>query len=80
MNLINSHIFGSNNLIKLCFLLALHSDILQSYVNNGLHIFSKDNAAHVKAKFIIEAANHPTDPEGDEVNILTVVLSTWSGA
>lgn len=69
MNLINSHIFGSNNLIKLCFLLALHSDILQ-----------RDNAAHVKAKFIIEAANHPTDPEADEVNILTVVLSTWSGA
>lgn len=40
----------------------------------------RDNAAHVKAKFIIEAANHPTDPEADEVNILTVVLSTWSGA
>lgn len=40
----------------------------------------RDNAAHVKAKFIIEAANHPTDPEADEVNILTMVLSTWSGA
>uniref|UniRef100_F6I792 Glutamate/phenylalanine/leucine/valine/L-tryptophan dehydrogenase C-terminal domain-containing protein n=1 Tax=Vitis vinifera TaxID=29760 RepID=F6I792_VITVI len=26
----------------------------------------RDNAAHVKAKFIIEAANHPTDPEADE--------------
>ncbi|RVX15468.1 Glutamate dehydrogenase A [Vitis vinifera] len=27
----------------------------------------RDNAAHVKAKFIIEAANHPTDPEADEI-------------
>jgi len=24
----------------------------------------------VKAKFIIEAANHPTDPDADEVRIL----------
>jgi glutamate dehydrogenase/leucine dehydrogenase len=23
----------------------------------------------VKAKFIIEAANHPTDPDADEVNL-----------
>lgn len=28
---------------------------------------SRENAADVKAKFIIEAANHPTDPEADEV-------------
>lgn len=27
----------------------------------------RENAADVKAKFIIEAANHPTDPEADEV-------------
>jgi glutamate dehydrogenase (NAD(P)+) len=27
----------------------------------------RDNAPDVKAKFIIEAANHPTDPEADEV-------------
>lgn len=29
--------------------------------------FERENAADVKAKFIIEAANHPTDPEADEV-------------
>ena len=29
-----------------------------------------ENADHVKAKFVIEAANHPTDPEADEVPLL----------
>lgn len=29
--------------------------------------FWRENAADVKAKYIIEAANHPTDPEADEV-------------
>lgn len=32
-----------------------------------LHIICRENAVDVKAKFIIEAANHPTDPEADEV-------------
>lgn len=27
----------------------------------------RDNANEIKAKFIIEGANHPTDPEADEV-------------
>ncbi|KAF6993617.1 hypothetical protein CFC21_010483 [Triticum aestivum] len=27
---------------------------------------SRDNADAIKAKYIIEAANHPTDPEADE--------------
>ncbi|XP_010274497.1 PREDICTED: glutamate dehydrogenase 2 [Nelumbo nucifera] len=30
-------------------------------------VLNRENAAHVKAKFIIEAANHPTDPEADEI-------------
>ncbi|XP_076956733.1 glutamate dehydrogenase 2-like [Bidens hawaiensis] len=29
--------------------------------------FRRENAGDVKAKFIIEAANHPTDPEADEI-------------
>lgn len=32
-------------------------------------LYNRENAADVKAKFIIEAANHPTDPEADEVII-----------
>ena len=33
-------------------------------------VFSpRGNASEVKAKFIVEAANHPTDPEADEVNL-----------
>lgn len=30
-------------------------------------VHRSENAGDVKAKFIIEAANHPTDPEADEV-------------
>lgn len=31
-------------------------------------VINKENANEIKAKFIIEAANHPTDPEADEVS------------
>ncbi|XP_004240769.1 glutamate dehydrogenase A-like isoform X1 [Solanum lycopersicum] len=30
-------------------------------------VLNRENAEHIKAKFIIEAANHPTDPEADEI-------------
>ncbi|KAH9321370.1 hypothetical protein KI387_016009, partial [Taxus chinensis] len=30
-------------------------------------VLNRENANEVKAKFIIEAANHPTDPEADEI-------------
>nr|XP_016439691.1 PREDICTED: glutamate dehydrogenase A-like [Nicotiana tabacum] len=30
-------------------------------------VLNRENADNVKAKFIIEAANHPTDPEADEI-------------
>jgi len=31
-------------------------------------LFRRDNANDIKAKYIIEAANHPTDPEADEAS------------
>jgi hypothetical protein len=31
-------------------------------------VFDRDNANDIKAKYIIEAANHPTDPEADEAS------------
>ncbi|VAH23878.1 unnamed protein product [Triticum turgidum subsp. durum] len=30
-------------------------------------VINKDNADAIKAKYIIKAANHPTDPEADEI-------------
>ncbi|KAL7188451.1 hypothetical protein ACSBR1_038329 [Camellia fascicularis] len=51
--------YGSNNLL-------IHEcDILIPCALGG--VLNKDNDADVKAKFVIEAANHPTNPEADEI-------------
>ncbi|EOY24180.1 Uncharacterized protein TCM_015851 [Theobroma cacao] len=45
--------------------------ILLEFIEMFLHLtwelIHRENVADVKAKFIIEAGNHPTDPEADEV-------------
>ncbi|KAJ9707041.1 hypothetical protein PVL29_002158 [Vitis rotundifolia] len=46
-------------------LLVHECDVLIPCALGG--VLNKDNAAHVKAKFIIEPANHLTDPEADEI-------------
>lgn len=51
-------------------LLSQDCDVLIPCAVGG--VLTKDNAAHVKAKFIVEGANHPTDPEADEVVIIYI--------
>ncbi|XP_066343593.1 glutamate dehydrogenase 2, mitochondrial isoform X2 [Miscanthus floridulus] len=46
-------------------LLVHDCDVLVPCALGG--VLNKNNAPDVKAKFIIEAANHPTDPEADEI-------------
>ncbi|XP_030948698.1 glutamate dehydrogenase 2-like isoform X2 [Quercus lobata] len=46
-------------------LLVCECDVLIPCALGG--VLNKENAADVKAKFIIEGANHPTDPEADEI-------------
>ncbi|KAI4327191.1 hypothetical protein L6164_019682 [Bauhinia variegata] len=46
-------------------LLVHQCDVLIPCALGG--VLNKDNAGDVKAKYIIEAANHPTDPEADEI-------------
>jgi glutamate dehydrogenase (NAD(P)+) len=46
-------------------LLALEVDVLAPCALNG--VLTKDNAANVKAKIIIEGANGPTTTEADEI-------------
>lgn len=41
-----------------------------------LFLWWRENAADVKAKFIVEAANHPTDPEADEVTGISLIVSS----
>ncbi|GAB4857997.1 hypothetical protein Ancab_015901 [Ancistrocladus abbreviatus] len=46
-------------------LLTHECDVLIPCALGG--VLNRENAPDVKAKFIIEAANHPTDPEADEI-------------
>lgn len=46
-------------------LLVHECDVLIPCALGG--VLNKENAADVKAKFIVEAANYPTDPEADEI-------------
>lgn len=46
-------------------LLTHECDVLVPCALGG--VLNRDNAGDVRAKFIIEAANHPTDPDADEI-------------
>uniref|UniRef100_A0A7N0U619 glutamate dehydrogenase [NAD(P)(+)] n=1 Tax=Kalanchoe fedtschenkoi TaxID=63787 RepID=A0A7N0U619_KALFE len=46
-------------------LLVHECDVLIPCALGG--VLNRENASGVKAKFIVEAANHPTDPEADEI-------------
>ncbi|KAK8505633.1 hypothetical protein V6N13_073389 [Hibiscus sabdariffa] len=57
--------FGGGDAMDPNDLLVHECDVLIPCALGG--VLNKENAADVKAKFIIEAANHPTDPEADEI-------------
>ncbi|XP_026407307.1 glutamate dehydrogenase 2-like [Papaver somniferum] len=64
--------FGGGDVMDPEELLVYDCDVLIPCALGG--VLNKDNAAEVKAKFIIEAANHPTDPEADEILSKKVVV------
>ncbi|KAL7183337.1 hypothetical protein ACSBR1_041924 [Camellia fascicularis] len=43
------------------------SPIHNNWYQSQSSTVQRDNVADVKAKFVIEAANHPIDPEADEI-------------
>ncbi|XP_068650010.1 glutamate dehydrogenase 2-like [Aristolochia californica] len=57
--------FHGGDDMELNELLVHECDVLIPCALGG--VINRDNAADIKAKFIIEAANHPTDPEADEI-------------
>ncbi|KAJ9678603.1 hypothetical protein PVL29_020699 [Vitis rotundifolia] len=57
--------FSGGDHMDLNELLTHECDVLIPCALGG--VLNKENAADVKAKFLIEAANHPTDPEADEI-------------
>ncbi|MFS7928500.1 putative glutamate dehydrogenase (NAD(P)(+)) [Helianthus anomalus] len=56
-------------------LLVHECDVLIPCALGG--VLNRENAGDVKAKFIIEAANHPTDPEADEILSKKGVCQCW---
>ncbi|KAL2643619.1 hypothetical protein R1flu_011206 [Riccia fluitans] len=57
--------FEGGNAIEASSILAEECDVLIPAALGG--VLTRETAKDVKAKFVIEAANHPTDPEADEV-------------
>ncbi|XP_060211351.1 glutamate dehydrogenase A [Lycium barbarum] len=57
--------FSGGDVLNSDELLTHECDVLIPCALGG--VLNRENADHVKAKFIIEAANHPTDPEADEI-------------
>ncbi|KAH6809937.1 glutamate dehydrogenase 2 [Perilla frutescens var. frutescens] len=57
--------FGAAETMSSDELLVHQCDVLIPCALGG--VLNRENAGDVKAKYIIEAANHPTDPEADEI-------------
>ncbi|OQU90839.1 hypothetical protein SORBI_3001G059100 [Sorghum bicolor] len=57
--------FNGGDAIDPNSLLTEECDVLIPAALGG--VINKDNANDIKAKYIIEAANHPSDPEADEI-------------
>ncbi|KAL8041671.1 hypothetical protein ABFX02_10G179100 [Erythranthe guttata] len=57
--------FSGGDSIDASSVLVEDCDILIPAALGG--VINKDNANEIKAKFIIEAANHPSDPDADEI-------------
>ncbi|VAI37915.1 unnamed protein product [Triticum turgidum subsp. durum] len=57
--------FDGGDAVDPTSLLTEECDVLIPAALGG--VINKDNADGIKAKYIIEAANHPTDPEADEI-------------
>ncbi|XBI67537.1 hypothetical protein VPH35_046871 [Triticum aestivum] len=57
--------FDGGDVVDPTSLLTEECDVLIPAALGG--VINKDNADAIKAKYIIEAVNHPTDPEADEI-------------
>ncbi|CAK9167263.1 unnamed protein product, partial [Ilex paraguariensis] len=57
--------FNGGNAIDPNSILVEDCDILIPAALGG--VINRENANDIKAKFIVEGANHPTDPEADEI-------------